>query len=161
VFDSELAAALAMWQSAANIRFIVAKRASTADIVFSTETEPDGIAYADVTLGSGEQSVSRLTRGIVCLNPELRWSVWRTTKVGLGTENKSDKGVHLRYTLAHEIGHVLGLDHPGPEGELMSFEYGSHFDGLRPGDVAGIATLYGRRSLVPVLALNSRSASVR
>src|SRR6476646_331126 len=36
-FDHELAAALAMWQSAANIRFVPARHAAKADIVFSAE----------------------------------------------------------------------------------------------------------------------------
>jgi hypothetical protein len=154
-FDRELSLALAMWQSAANIRFVPAKRASAANVVFTAEAMPDGIAYADVALGVGERGVSSLRRAIVCLNPQIRWRA--TTK----STNAPDEGVDLRYTLAHEIGHVLGLDHPGPEGELMSFEYGSHVDALGPGDVAGIATLYGRRSEVPVLALNSRPSSDR
>jgi hypothetical protein len=162
LFDHELASALSLWQSAANIRFIRAKRVSAADIVFSAEVVPDGIAYADVTLaGAGEGGVSRLKRGIVCLNPDIRWNATRGEKTEFGAEGESIEGLRLGYALAHEIGHVLGLDHPGPEGELMSFEYGSHFEGLKPGDIAGIATLYGRRSSVPVLALNSRSAPVR
>ncbi|HVE04861.1 MAG TPA: matrixin family metalloprotease [Rhizomicrobium sp.] len=156
VFDHEVAAALALWQSAANLRFVAAKRVAKADIVFSAEAQPDGIGYADVTLaGSGERNVSRLKRGIVCLNPEIQW------KSNASGAHDSDSGVQLRYALAHEIGHVLGLDHPGPEGELMSFEYGSRFDGLKPGDIAGIAALYGRRNPVPVLALASRSPTVR
>jgi len=153
-FDRELGAALAMWQSAANVHFVPARRASSADIVFTAEAIPDGIAYADVALGPGARNVSSLKRGIVCLNPEIRWRA--------ASENSaSAAAIDLRYTLAHEIGHVLGLDHPGPEGELMSFEYGSHSDVLKAGDIAGIATLYGRRGEVPVLALNSRAPSVR
>jgi len=158
-FDHELAAALTMWQSAANIRFVVAKRAAKADIVFAAEAQPDGIGYADVALAAtGERNVTRLRRGIVCLNPALRWSAAPGSDAGA---QESDPGLHLRYALAHEIGHVLGLDHPGPKGELMSFEYGSGFSGLKPGDMAGIAMLYGRRSPVPVLALASRSPAVR
>ena len=155
-FDHELAAALAMWQSAANVRFVQAKDVARADIVFSAEAQPDGIGYADVTLaGSEGRSVSSLKRGIVCLNPEIRWQPIS------GSHRASNPGVQLRYALAHEIGHVLGLDHPGPEGELMSFEYGTHFDGLKPGDMAGIVALYGRRNPVPVLALASRTPPVR
>lgn len=51
----------------------------------------------------------------------------------------------LRYALAHEIGHTIGLDHPGPSGQLMSFRYEERFHGLQPGNVAGLAALYGRR----------------
>jgi predicted Zn-dependent protease len=161
-FDRELAEALSMWQAAANIRFVRAKRMSTADILISAQAVPEGIAYADVTLdGVVERGVSRVKRGLVCLNPDIRWSTARSQTSESGAEAESREGVRLRYALAHEIGHVLGLDHPGPEGELMSFEYGSHFEGLKPGDIAGITTLYGRRSSVPGLALNSRSTPVR
>lgn len=51
----------------------------------------------------------------------------------------------LRYALAHEIGHTIGLDHPGPSGQLMSFRYEERFHGLQPKDVAGLAALYGHR----------------
>ncbi|HLJ52684.1 MAG TPA: matrixin family metalloprotease [Rhizomicrobium sp.] len=159
-FERELSAALAMWQAAANIRFAPARRALTANIVFAAEAMPDGIAYADVALATGQRDVKSLKRGIVCLNPQIHWRAARKSQTGAA--DASAAAVDLRYTLAHEIGHVLGLDHPGPEGELMSFEYGSHnIDSLRPGDIAGIATLYGRRGDVPVLALNNRLPSVR
>jgi len=67
------------------------------------------------------------------------------------------KSYRLRYVLAHEIGHVLGLDHPSPSGELMSFEYSGRLEGLQPGDIAGIVALYGpsrARSATPIVALN-------
>jgi hypothetical protein len=43
----------------------------------------------------------------------------------------------------------------------MSFEYGQKLDGLGKGDIAGITTLYGRRSAIPVLALNGKSTADR
>lgn len=158
-FDRELAGALAMWQSVANVRFHPVRRAETANIVFASEAEPDGIAFADVAFDAAQEgTVSRLKKGIVCLNPSVRWSSERSESDHAGGANGTYR---LRYTLAHEIGHVLGLDHPGPEGELMSFEYGSKFDGLKQGDIAGIGVLYGRRSQIPVLALNNKAVPVR
>lgn len=157
-FDRELSGALAMWQTVAKVRFRPVKQAAAANIVFASEVEPDGIAFADVAFDVSKQgTVNRLKKGIVCLNPSVRWSSERSDSgeaAGAGT-------YRLRYTLAHEIGHVLGLDHPGPQGELMSFEYGSKLDGLKQGDIAGIGVLYGRRSQIPVLALNNKADSVR
>ena len=159
VFERELEGALAMWQSVANVRFHAARRASTADIVIATEGTPEGIAYADVAFDVPKQgSISRLRKGIVCLNPRVQWTGGRSEPGAAGSVGQEYR---LLYTLAHELGHVLGLDHPGPQGELMSFEYASKFEGLKQGDIAGIGVLYGRRIPVPVLALNSKTPSVR
>ena len=49
----------------------------------------------------------------------------------------------MRYTLVHEIGHAIGLDHPGPSGQVMSFRYTENFSGLQPGDFHGVRLLYG------------------
>lgn len=159
-FERELAGALALWQSSADLRFVRAKSVRDADIVFSADADAGGIAFADVTFDRSEVSaISRLKRGIVCLNPDVAWSASHD----LGDDSAPGRSATYRlgYTLAHEIGHVLGLDHPGPEGELMSFEYGQKRNGLGQGDIAGITTLYGRQSAVPELALNSKSGPVR
>ena len=159
-FERELADALALWQSSADLRFVRAKSVRDADIVFGADADAGGIAFADVTFDRSEVSaISRLKRGIVCLNPDVAWSASHD----LGDDSAPGRSATYRlgYTLAHEIGHVLGLDHPGPEGELMSFEYGQKRNGLGQGDIAGITTLYGRQSAVPELALNSKSGPVR
>jgi hypothetical protein len=162
VFDHELSAAFAMWEAAANLRFVAAKSADSANILISAQSLPDGVAYADVTLASSQgQPISRITKGIVCLNPNLRWTSANRAAGGRRDTNAPASGYKLRYTLAHEIGHVLGLDHPGPVGELMSFEYRPSIDVLQPGDVAGIAVLYGPRIPDPVLALNTKVVSTR
>jgi hypothetical protein len=49
----------------------------------------------------------------------------------------------LRYTLEHEIGHAIGLDHPSPSGQLMSYRYDEGQSGLQSGDIKGAALLYG------------------
>jgi hypothetical protein len=70
------------------------------------------------------------------MNPEQAW------KVGFD----GDLEVYdIRYTLMHEIGHAIGLDHPGVPGELMDFRYLETFSSLQPGDRAGAASLYGLR----------------
>lgn len=123
-------AAFAMWSKAANIRFVPAGTNQPADITLAAEGEPDGVAYSDVTSSEGGQ-VASLSRSLVCLNPEAHWTTAPT-----GT-------YRLTYVLAHEIGHAIGLDHPGPNGTLMSFEYDPARQELTPGDIAGAAFLYG------------------
>jgi len=162
LFDRELAGAIEMWQSSADLHFVASKSLREADIVFAAEADSAGIAFADVALDrSTAGSVTRLKRGIVCLNPAVQWSAAPDRGYDSATKRTGLVSYRLRYTLAHEIGHVLGLDHPGPNGELMSFEYGQKRDGLGQGDIAGITLLYGRRSDIPVLALNGKSAPAR
>ena len=82
----------------------------------------------------------------MCLNPEHRW------KVGFD----GDKDVYdIRYTLIHEIGHAIGLDHPGPSGQLMGFRYTEDFAELQPGDLKGVRQLYGRGGEENVLAIGA------
>jgi len=160
LFDRELAGAIEMWQSSADLHFVASKSLREADIVFAAEADSAGIAFADVALDrSTAGGVTRLKRGIVCLNPAVQWSAAPDGRYDSTTTDRAS--YRLRYTLAHEIGHILGLDHPGPDGELMSFEYGQKRDGLGQGDIAGITLLYGRRSDIPVLALNGKSDTAR
>ncbi|MBU6297504.1 MAG: matrixin family metalloprotease [Alphaproteobacteria bacterium] len=159
VFDTQLKAAFAMWENAADIRFVPAKRAASADILISAEAVPNGVAYTDVTpLPAAAGVIDRLKKAIVCLNPQLHW----IATVPKSPPDEADLNTYkLKYVLAHEIGHALGLNHPGPTGELMSFEYNRNIDGLQPGDVAGIIALYGpqkNHSAIPVVALNVKAA---
>jgi len=137
--DTELSAALAMWENAANIRFQRVGDPATADILIAAQTEPRGLSYADFASLALDAPVGRIEKGIVCLNPTTAWRL-------SGAKARSGKGnvtFELRYALAHEIGHLLGLDHPVQSGELMSAFYDEQFRALQPGDIAGAAVLYG------------------
>lgn len=125
-------AAFALWSKAANIRFVPAGTAAPADITIAAEADDDGIAYTDVTpSGTGNGNVTSLSGAVVCLNPHAKW-----TTAPAGT-------YRLTYVLAHEIGHAIGLDHPGATGTLMGFEYDTERNSLAAGDVAGAVILYG------------------
>jgi len=153
-FGEALNSALAMWEKAGNLHFVPTPSAAEAELLIGSETAADGIAYADVTpVSSDTQGFSRIAKGVVCLNPQRRWVAGSSSAVSV-TDRKS---YDLAYVLAHEIGHVLGLDHPGPKGELMSFEYSGGIHALQAGDVAGIVALYGPsldRGPAPVVARN-------
>jgi Matrixin len=138
-FQRELAAAFAMWQQVANIGFREAKADEAADIVIGAQAEPEGWAFADVfyEVAAGDP-VKPISKALICLNPVKRW------KIGFNGDLKT---YDLRYTLAHEIGHAIGLDHPDGGAQIMGYRYLEQFRELQPGDIAGAVRLYGKRQL--------------
>jgi hypothetical protein len=133
--QEEAAAAFRVWEEAANITFVPVDDPDRADILIGAQGQPVGRAYANVEYQpGGVDGVRAIDQALICLNPDQRW------KVGFD----GDIEVYdIRYTLVHEIGHAIGLDHPGPSGQLMSFRYSEEYSDLQPGDFRGVQLLYG------------------
>ncbi len=131
----ETAAAFRVWERAANLSFYRVSDVEDADIILGAQGQPHMRAFANVTYAPGEkEGVRAIKQALVCLNPEHTW------KVGFdGNKDVYD----IRYTLIHEIGHAIGLDHPGPSGQVMGFRYTEDFPELQPGDLRGVRRLYG------------------
>lgn len=134
-FRAEVRHALEAWQRVAGIRFDIIEQPRHADILIGAQLVPRGLAFANVMhRTSDNRTVDTLVRSYVCLNPAQQW------KVGFdGRLNVYD----LRYTIAHEIGHAIGLSHPGPPGQLMSSKYSEAIRVPQFGDIAGAVLLYG------------------
>jgi hypothetical protein len=141
---AEIAAAFAMWETVANIRFREAESPEQADILIGAQLEPVGWAFADVFYdASSREHVKPISRSLICLNPERGW------KIGFdGDLQRYD----IRYTLTHEIGHAIGLDHPAGAGQIMGYRYEEAFRELQAGYIAGAVQLYGRRGPEAVVA---------
>lgn len=137
----EAAAAFRVWERAADLSFHQVDDIGEADIVLGAQGQPGMRALANVSYGPDEQDgVRTIEKALVCLNPDYQW------KVGFG----GDQDIYdIRYTLVHEIGHAIGLDHPGPAGQVMGFRYTEAFPGLQPGDLRGARRLYGRAGEKP------------
>lgn len=134
--EREAAAAFRMWEQVANIRFEPALSGQKPDILIGAQRDPIAFAFADVAYVKGDGALRPIERSLICFNPTKQW------KVGFdGNLNVYD----LRYTLTHEIGHAIGLDHPGPHGQIMSRHYQEAFRELQPGDVSGVVRIYGPR----------------
>lgn len=148
---AEIAAAFAMWETVANIRFREAESPAQADILIGAQLDPVGWAFADVFYdASSREPVKPISRSLICLNPVRGW------KVGFdGDLQRYD----MRYTLAHEIGHAIGLDHPAGAGQIMGYRYEEAFRELQPGDIAGAVQLYGKRGPDPVVAQSAASVT--
>lgn len=135
VVREEIAAAFRMWEEAADLLFREATGNAPADILIGAQGEPEGWAFADVFYDAASpEPIKPISRALVCLNPLRPW------KVGFDGDLKS---YDIRYTVAHEIGHAIGLDHPQGFGQIMGYRYEERFRSLQPGDVRGAALLYG------------------
>jgi hypothetical protein len=135
IWERETAAAFRAWEHAANLSFHQVDDARNADIVLGAQGKPRGRAFANVTYLPGlQEGVRLIDQALVCLNPDWGWKV--------GFDGDTDV-YDIRYTLIHEIGHAIGLDHPKSEGQIMGFRYTEAFAELQSGDVRGIRRLYG------------------
>ncbi|MBW0147341.1 matrixin family metalloprotease [Marinobacter arenosus] len=134
----ETAAAFRVWERAANLSFYRIANAQEADIILGAQGQPRRRAFANVTFGPREKDgVRAINQSLVCLNPEQNW------KIGFDGDTET---YDIRYTLIHEIGHAIGLDHPGPSGQVMGFRYTENFPELQQGDLRGVQRLYGHRA---------------
>jgi predicted Zn-dependent protease len=133
--EAEAAAAFRIWEEVADIRFVAAEDPAQADILIGAQGRPIGRAFANVFYRpDSDAEVRIIEQALICLNPQQRW------KVGF---DGNTRVYDLRYTFVHEIGHAIGLDHPGPSGQVMSFRYDEQHRDLQAGDLSGVTMLYG------------------
>lgn len=140
-FAAELRRAMDDWSTVADIRFQPVVDPAVADLLIGGDKDARGIAFADVArdrnavTGTGK-GFAAISRAAVCFNLGLAW------------ENRFDGDPttpNVRYVAAHELGHVLGLDHAWGQDKLMRFQYEERFQTPQPPDIAGAAFLYGPR----------------
>ncbi|MFW6077649.1 MAG: matrixin family metalloprotease, partial [Hyphomicrobiales bacterium] len=129
LYEAETAKAFDAWSSVADVEFRQIGDTEAADILIGAQSKPVGRAFTNVSYTrAATRAVRPLEKSLICLNPEQPW------KVGFdGDLNVYD----LRYTLTHEIGHAIGLDHPGTPTQVMSYRYEERFATLQPGDIRG------------------------
>jgi hypothetical protein len=147
-FRREVAAAFRMWEHAANVAFRETRDTAAAGILIGAQANPVGRAFTNVALKPSRTDRKVIARSLICLNPKQPWKVGFDGRLGT---------YDLRYTIAHEIGHAIGLDHPSAAGQLMSYRYDEKQDGLQPGDIRGAVLLYGPRAATRRFATGSVS----
>lgn len=156
-FRREVRAAFSAWEKAANITFVETQSREDAGILIGADAKARGRAFTNVALLDGAAGASAPAAGmglirqsLICLNPRRPWKI--------GFDGNLDV-YDLRFTVTHEIGHAIGLDHPSPAGQLMSFRYVEHGRGLQPGDAAGAIALYGLRGGSPLPSHDATAAA--
>ena len=137
-FVREVRAAFDMWERVAQIDFQETADRSKADILIGAQAEPRGRAFTNVARRDGDDDANgEIQQSLICLNPDVRWKI--------GFDGNLDV-YDLRYTIAHEVGHAIGLDHPGRDGQLMAYRYAETSRELRAGDIKGAVEIYGSRA---------------
>ncbi len=156
----ELRAAFASWEKVAGVKFVEIDEVRHANIVVGAIFTSKGPAFANLslegtlvkqsmaeTLGisignigaeadnpTDVKSAAAIEQAYICLNPKHPW------KIGFdGDLNVYD----LRHAFMHEIGHAIGLDHPGSSGAIMGYRYDEQARELQPSDIAAAQLLYG------------------
>lgn len=151
VFDQALAAAFSAWEREADIKF-VRTLPEKADILIGEQVDPIGYAFTNVVPGERTRDGWReIAKATICLNPQKPWKLGKD-----GNASVYD----LTYTLTHEIGHAIGLDHAGRRGHVMSFRYDEDLRGLTGGDVAGAVFVYGARAVAGGAKVPSGPAAI-
>jgi hypothetical protein len=155
---AEAEAAFAAWSQITGLTFVKTADAGKADILIGVQGNPVGRAFTNVELASGPlaqaqatergliatpepqmqpaapHSIRSIRQALICLNPLAKWKI--------GFDGNLDV-YDVRYTLMHEIGHAIGLDHPGASGALMGFRYDEKLKGPARSDSEAAQALYG------------------
>lgn len=156
----ELRAAFTAWEMVAAVRFIEVSDLGSAKIIIGATESSTGRAFANLSLGGkhglpsvakalgasndgrtvnsgrndSEVAAESIEQAYICLNPKMRWKTMFD-----GNLNVYD----LRHTFMHEIGHAIGLDHPGSSGSIMGYRYDERVSQLQPADIEAAQWLYG------------------
>jgi hypothetical protein len=157
----QLRAAFDAWEQAADVSFVEVSDPRTANIVIGATETPAGRAFANLSLrdrkgaqksqgkalGGGmdrpsdgmglwsvREPVALIEQAFVCLNPNVSWKIGFDGNLSI---------YDLRHTFMHEIGHAIGLDHPGRSGSVLGYRYDETVGGLQPTDIAAVQFLYG------------------
>lgn len=138
-FRREVRAAFSTWEKAANIVFVETASVADAGILIGADAKARGRAFTNVApqedRAGAAPGMGAIRQSLICINPLRPWKI--------GFDGNLDV-YDVRFTMTHEIGHAIGLDHPGSEGQLMGFRYVETTHGLQSGDIAGAVALYGR-----------------
>jgi len=131
--------AMARWSRVARITFVPAFGEEDADLIIGGTRKGAVSKTAEANLQLQPEKTGALytiVRGVVCLSADKQWQSGR-----IGDRKKPA----IETVIGHEVGHIIGLDHPGSIGALMGYLNFGDPD-LQRSDIDGVRKLYGARS---------------
>jgi len=143
VLMEETRAALARWAAVTNLDFVEVAQTNAEILIGSLPHEsgaPHGIKSRVNLVATPPSSgnVSTIRKAAICLRQDVSWTL------GGG-------GWDVRVALTHELGHVIGIDHPehvapgeGKEWPVMHNRFAPSPE-LTRSDIVGAVSLYGAR----------------
>ena len=156
-WDAVAEGAMSSWNShMANMKFQVVRNATTAisngdgrnSMHWSSTIFGRSFGSSTLAVTSRLTTGSRTTEADITFNTNQSWNAYRgplKTAAGGGWLNDV-----MRVSL-HELGHVLGLDHPDENGQNVLAQMNStedDLDSLAADDIAGAQALYGYKAAV-------------
>lgn len=153
LWNQQIARAQFSWQEGERIARPAANGVTT--ISFESEMYGDALGSRTLAVTVMRSSGSRMIEADVAFNSRANWSSY------LGPLEDSPDDIH-RVAL-HELGHVLGLEHPNQAGQQVAAIMNSQvsdLDRLQHDDIAGARSLYGTPPNSPPLIRNGRLANI-
>lgn len=135
-FTVEVDKAIRRWSEVVNLKFVRVTSTEKADVVIGAmpSNQNYGKAFADLRIDSVQVGgMYRIAKGVICMRQDIMWETIPVddTSPGIGT------------AVTHEIGHVIGLDHPPNSlGAVMAYRQFRTMP-FSESDIRGAQHLYG------------------
>ncbi len=113
------------------------------EIVMDSKVDGDAFPANALAVTMSYTSGNNRTESDIVFNSAIAWDSYRSYLRG---------PYDIRRVALHELGHVLGLDHPDESGQTVTAVMNSHvsdIDGLMGDDISGAQALYGAPGFTP------------
>jgi hypothetical protein len=168
-YDASIENALALWnEQLGGVQFTWTVAAPSAPVAFgdrinsmqmSSNVYGDKFGNSVLAVTLTDSTGSQTTETDVLFNTASQFNSYRNTAYTAGTQGYFD----IHRIALHELGHVLGLDHPDDHGQTVDAIMNANvstLDSLQADDIAGVVALYGAPTNPPAPTGNGRLAQL-
>ena len=120
------------------------------EIFFSSSPYNYGWDSNTLAVTTGWSSGNQRTEADIIFNTAFTWDSYR----GASRASSASGPYDIQRVALHELGHVLGLDHPDEAGQYVTAIMNSvisNIDSLQPDDINGAQSLYGAPNAAPII----------